>query len=397
RAGAAGGVGHARRPAPRGAPRAGGRRAAGGPPPAPHPRRPGTGRDLPAAARRRRPGGRCRAGLAARPRARAGGADAGRDARRPRGRRATRAGNGSARVAANGWCGVTGWAVASCPGLAAVVVAWPPPRRSRGRPRRIRHASPRPAATWFLRLVRHRLRLRAVASPAATGRRRSGSSRRSLAWVAVALMAVLAGVLGGPVAAVVAGAYGAAAVRALARRAARRARISRRRELLDHLSSAAADLRAGLPVADALALTGVPAAAVAGGPLPATGGGAPRRWGTDAAHHPLVSRIQAAVALADRTGAPLADLLERIEADARAADRVGAAVAAQAAGFQATAWLLAGLPAAGLALGYAIAADPLRVLLHTPVGAACAVTAVGLQLAGLGWTRRLMRAAEAGA
>ena len=210
-------------------------------------------------------------------------------------------------------------------------------------------------------------------------------------------MAVLAGVLGGPVAAVVAGAYGAAAVRALARRAARRARISRRRELLDHLSSAAADLRAGLPVADALALTGVPAAAVAGGPLPATGGGAPRRWGTDAAHHPLVSRIQAAVALADRTGAPLADLLERIEADARAADRVGAAVAAQAAGFQATAWLLAGLPAAGLALGYAIAADPLRVLLHTPVGAACAVTAVGLQLAGLGWTRRLMRAAEAGA
>lgn len=290
---------------------------------------------------------------------------------------------------------MTGWAVAACLGLAAVVVAWPPPRRPRLRLRRVRPGSTRPAPSGFRRLVRHRLRVRAAAHPAAMGRRRSRGGRRRLPWVAVAAVTVLAGLLGGPVAAVVAGVYGAATVRAVARHATRRARVSRRRELLDHLSSAAADLRAGLPVTDALAPTGASDAAVAGAPAPG-GGGALRSRGPDTVDHPLISRIRAAVALADRTGAPLADLLERIEADARAADRVGAAVAAQAAGFQATAWLLAGLPAAGLALGYAIGADPLRVLLHTPVGAACAVAAVGLQLAGLGWTRRLMRAAGAG-
>jgi tight adherence protein B len=287
---------------------------------------------------------------------------------------------------------VTGWSVAACLCLAAVVVAWPAPRATRWRLRRVQPASGRRTAGRFLRLVRHRFRVRAAAR-AVTGRRSFQGGRSALPWVVVAAVAVLAGALGGPVAAVVTGGYGAAAVRAIARHAARRARITRRRELLDHLSSAAADLRAGLPVTVALAPTG--ASAVVGAPVLAAGAG-PRLRGPDAVDRPLVGRMRAAVALADRTGAPLADLLERIEADARAADRVGTAVAAQAAGFQATAWLLAGLPVAGLALGYAIGADPLPVLLHTPVGATCAVAAVGLQLAGLGWTRRLMRAAGAG-
>jgi tight adherence protein B len=97
------------------------------------------------------------------------------------------------------------------------------------------------------------------------------------------------------------------------------------------------------------------------------------------------------VVLAEQTGAPLADVIERIEADARSADRARAAVAAQSAGSRATAWLLAGLPAGGIALGYAIGADPLAVLLHTPIGAACAAGAVGLQLAGLGVAGRIVR------
>ncbi|PWR15185.1 hypothetical protein DKT69_12325 [Micromonospora sicca] len=98
---------------------------------------------------------------------------------------------------------------------------------------------------------------------------------------------------------------------------------------------------------------------------------------------------RAAVRLADRTGAPLAELLERIEADARAADRGLAAAAAQAAGARATAWLLAALPLGGIGLGYAIGVDPVAVLLHTPVGGASAVAAVGLQVGGLLWAERL--------
>lgn len=98
---------------------------------------------------------------------------------------------------------------------------------------------------------------------------------------------------------------------------------------------------------------------------------------------------RAAVRLADRTGAPLAELLERIEADARAADRGRAAAAAQAAGARATAWLLAALPFGGIGLGYAIGVDPVAVLLHTPVGGASAVAAVALQIGGLLWAERL--------
>ena len=53
--------------------------------------------------------------------------------------------------------------------------------------------------------------------------------------------------------------------------------------------------------------------------------------------------------------------------------------------------LLAGLPMGGVGLGYAIGADPLAVLLHTPLGVVCAVTAIGLQLAGLAWSARITR------
>jgi tight adherence protein B len=101
--------------------------------------------------------------------------------------------------------------------------------------------------------------------------------------------------------------------------------------------------------------------------------------------------VEALRRLADQTGAPLADLLERVEADARALDRIRAVAAAQAAGTRATAWLLAALPAGGIALGYAIGADPLRVLLHTPLGAGCACGAIALQFAGLAWAGRIGR------
>jgi tight adherence protein B len=198
-------------------------------------------------------------------------------------------------------------------------------------------------------------------------RRLNVAPGRAQLAVLVATGVVLAAMLGGVVAGIVAGIYGALAARMVIRRRADRARTSHRAELLDLVGSAAADLRAGLPAGTALA--GVP---------------------EDSAD-PLLPRVRAAVRLAERTGAPLADVLERIEADARSADRARLASAAQAAGSRATAWLLAGLPAGGIALGYAIGADPLAVLLHTPVGAACALGAVVLQLAGLGWAGRLIR------
>ncbi|MFI6227479.1 type II secretion system F family protein [Micromonospora echinospora] len=233
-------------------------------------------------------------------------------------------------------------------------------------------------------------------------------SRRRGVVLAAGVGAAGGGLLAGPAAAVVAAAYAALGVRALLRRRAIRSTERLRRHRLDQLGALAADLRAGLPVPTAL--TDEPAlmeparpepeppvrGTVADGPA-VPGGTDPadrrQRFTADTVGPVGPDRIdrltRAAIRLADRTGAPLAELVERIEADMRAMDRGLAAAAAQAAGARATAWLLAALPLGGIALGYGIGVDPLRVLLHTPVGAGCAVAATTLQVVGLLWAERL--------
>ncbi|WP_444547282.1 hypothetical protein [Micromonospora purpureochromogenes] len=183
--------------------------------------------------------------------------------------------------------------------------------------------------------------------------------RRTLLLVGL-VAAALGALAAGPVAGVLLGGYGALGARAVLRRRATRHAVGERRRRLDQLCGLAADLRAGLPV-----------------PPPDDDGDR------------LASLTRAAVRLADRTGAPLAELLERVEADARALDRGLAAASAQAAGARATALLLAALPLGGIGLGYGIGADPVAVLLHTPVGAVSALTAMGLQIGGLLWAERL--------
>lgn len=256
------------------------------------------------------------------------------------------------------------WAVAGCLATGAVVMAWPyggGRRRLAGRPLRLLRAQPIPA--WLRPVV---IRV-ALTSAAERHPRRliAGSS------AAAALVCLL---VGGLVAALVGAVYMALAVRAVTRRIAVRRAAADRGRSLDELSSLAADLRAGLPPASATSLVSVPT-----GPSEGEQAGRGR-----------IAELTAAVwRLAEQTGAPAADLVERVEADARAADRARASAAAEAAGAQATALLLAALPVGGIALGYAIGADPLRVLLHTPIGAVCAVASVLLQCAGLLWADRL--------
>ncbi|WP_434742560.1 hypothetical protein [Micromonospora sp. SH-82] len=174
--------------------------------------------------------------------------------------------------------------------------------------------------------------------------------------------------LAGPVAAAAAAGYGLLGMRALLRQQATRRAERDRRRRLDQLCGLAADLRAGLPVPVSL-----------------------RPDGDDSSDD--TDRIEqlaaAAVRLAEQTGAPLAELLERVEADTRVGDRGLASAAAQAAGARATAWLLAALPLGGIGLGYGIGVDPVAILLHTPIGAACTLAAVALQAVGLAWADRL--------
>jgi tight adherence protein B len=196
---------------------------------------------------------------------------------------------------------------------------------------------------------------------------RVGRSSRGPAAAVVSVAAAAGWLLGGPVAALAGLAYAALVMIALDRRAGRRRAAEARTRSLDDLCALAADLRAGLP------------------PAVAGSRGAAGDQGR-------VAELTAAVwRLAERTGAPAADLVERIESDGRAADRAKLSAAAQAAGAQATALLLAVLPLGGIGLGYSIGVDPLEVLFHTPVGAGCAIGAVLLQCAGLAWSARLVQ------
>jgi tight adherence protein B len=196
--------------------------------------------------------------------------------------------------------------------------------------------------------------------------------------VAVTVLAAgAAAALGGPVAAVLALGYAVLGLRAARRAVADRAVTAGRGAALDVIGGLAADLRAG--VAPSAAVEAAQAALSAGG--------------SDLAVRRALDRLSVACEVSRRLGAPLADLLDRVESDLRGVERTRAAVAAQTAGARASAALLALLPVAGVALGYGMGARPGYVLLHTPVGAGCALGALLLQCAGLGWTGRLCRAA----
>ena len=196
---------------------------------------------------------------------------------------------------------------------------------------------------------------------------------RAAAAIVVGGATVAIGITTGPVAGSLAAVYGLLAAIFWLRYRRSAGEAAARANALDALAALAADLRAGLA------------------PEPARAAARPL---LDAV--PLVrDRVETAWRVADVTGAPLADLLDRLEVDLRSLERVRLAAAAHAAGTRATAGLLVVLPVAGIAVGYGMGADPLRVLLHTPVGAACAAVGVLLQAAGIVWTNRLARASTA--
>jgi tight adherence protein B len=178
-----------------------------------------------------------------------------------------------------------------------------------------------------------------------------------------------AGTAGGPGAAAVAAVYGggAAGLELRRRRADRDAKAVS--ATLDTVTEMAAELRAGA----------APVVVVeAAGPVLA-------------ATPSERTSVLAACEVSERTGAPLADVLDRVEGYLRQSNRLRQSVAAHRAGTRATAVLLAVLPAAGVAVGYGIGADPLRLLFHSTAGAACVAAACVLQVGGLLWTERLSK------
>jgi tight adherence protein B len=113
-----------------------------------------------------------------------------------------------------------------------------------------------------------------------------------------------------------------------------------------------------------------------------------------AGFHATPPAISAMWALSERSGAPVAAVLDRIEDDLRGRVRQRQSVATQLAGARSTALLLACLPAVGIALGAAMGAAPLTVLLGTTGGQLALLAGLALDSAGVLWTARIVAAAD---
>ncbi|TCK27102.1 tight adherence protein B [Pseudonocardia endophytica] len=244
-------------------------------------------------------------------------------------------------------------------------------------------------------------RLRHVAPLTATGRRGGDRLRR----YGPGALALACGVVGaaalGPVGGVIA-AVGVVGVRRVRRRlAADRRTTSATTELADALARISDELRSGAHPAAALAgvvhdgplarrlLAPADAAARLGEPVPdALRRGA--RSGTAAAE---TERVAAAWELADRYGAPLADLLSGVLDDVRWRLGHASRVRAQLAGPRSTATVLTALPLLGVGLGQMMGTDPLAVLRDGLLGQGLLLLGCGLTAAGMAWSDRILRSA----
>lgn len=109
---------------------------------------------------------------------------------------------------------------------------------------------------------------------------------------------------------------------------------------------------------------------------------------------PEVMPMIAAVAVATRSGSPLADVLDRARADV--ADRMATSrgVTSALAGARASATLLGALPVLGVVLGSGLGGAPLAVLFGTALGHGLLAVGTALSAVGVLWTDRLTTAAE---
>ncbi|MBT2379208.1 type II secretion system F family protein [Streptomyces sp. ISL-111] len=231
-------------------------------------------------------------------------------------------------------------------------------------------------------------------------------------------VAVLLAVLGASVLPLIAGAVAVPLVRRWVRGRARRRQRERAADSVAALCAAVVgELRAGQEPGLAL-LAGLRECAAEGEP-PVGGGPGGGAWLGDAEAAVLaaarfggdvpealrqaaagpglggLSGMAACWQVAVDGGAGLVAGLDRLETALRADRRRREELRAQLAGAWSTVVVLALLPVAGLGMGAALGADPLRVLLHTSGGLFCLAVGGLLEAAGLLWACRIVRGGEA--
>ncbi len=102
------------------------------------------------------------------------------------------------------------------------------------------------------------------------------------------------------------------------------------------------------------------------------------------------SRLVVAWRLAAEHGIPIGAVMRAAQTDIVERQRFRQKVQSALAGARASAGILAALPVAGLALGQAIGADPVRFLIGGGVGGWCLLAGVLLLAAGLLWADRII-------
>jgi tight adherence protein B len=185
----------------------------------------------------------------------------------------------------------------------------------------------------------------------------------------------------------------------------RRRRTRRRQERVDAgeaMAVLAGELRAGRPPSAALlgaasVATGPTAVALAeAGGSSSVGASAPdalARHAGESAVPELLGGLAVCWEVCQGAGSSLAVAVDRLEEALRADQLAREEVDSELEGARSTALLLAALPVLALGLGSSLGGDPLHVLLRTPVGWVCLCVGVALELAGLWWTGRIVRAA----
>lgn len=108
---------------------------------------------------------------------------------------------------------------------------------------------------------------------------------------------------------------------------------------------------------------------------------------------PAWDDVRAVLAVAERTGAPVAPTLRALAGALRRAASGDRAVRVALAGPRTSANVVLTLPAVGVLLGSLWGIDTTAVLLRTPVGWVCGTAALLLVGVGRAWTARLVRAA----
>lgn len=260
------------------------------------------------------------------------------------------------------------------------------------------------AALLVAGVLLHRPPARLVVATRLAGpaRRRSSRRRPSLPPARVVLvLPVVAWFAGAELPHVLVATAGAAVLATVVRLHAagrrRSAASATRHRVAEAMDVLAAQVRAGLAPATAVRaaaddlpwLAPVARVAAVGGDVPAALRLAGERPGAAA-----LGSLGAAWSVAERSGAPLADVLDRLGEGVRADLEVHREVDAAVAPARATSRLLAGLPVLGLGLGGSLGSDPVHVLLQTVPGSVCLVAGVGLSLAGLLWVDRLVDGAQ---